>query len=220
MEFPTTGEHCGLSTCKQLDFLPFTCELCHGVFCLEHRNARQHHCKEEYKQSIVIPVCPLCSSPVPVTRGDDYNLKVNQHIERGCPKEPSTGHKAYVNECSQQGCKKKEAIPVRCPMCAQSFCLAHRLESRHNCRGKETARAQVARAAEQRAKAYRQLIGANDLGEGDNQEGPVAKACGGTPLADRPVLPVAARPTGQCGRQSTRRTTAGQKDTHRQGKAC
>ena len=38
------GTQCHLSTCKQLDFLPFTCDGCSLVFCLRHREKSSHNC--------------------------------------------------------------------------------------------------------------------------------------------------------------------------------
>ncbi|KAL6097711.1 zfand1 [Pungitius sinensis] len=41
------GKHCQIDSCCQKDFLPFVCELCSGVFCLEHRSRDAHSCSEE-----------------------------------------------------------------------------------------------------------------------------------------------------------------------------
>ena len=38
------GSHCHLANCKQLDFLPFLCDGCSFVFCLQHREKSSHHC--------------------------------------------------------------------------------------------------------------------------------------------------------------------------------
>ena len=78
--------------------------------------------------------CPVCSRVVPVKRGADPNLTVEQHISRGCP-DPgtSTTGKAYSNACSFRKCEKKELVPILCPKCLRSFCIRHRLEADHNC---------------------------------------------------------------------------------------
>ncbi|KAJ1930662.1 hypothetical protein IWQ60_000059 [Tieghemiomyces parasiticus] len=44
MELPTIGAHCDLTTCIQLEFLPFRCGLCQGAFCLAHRLPADHIC--------------------------------------------------------------------------------------------------------------------------------------------------------------------------------
>nr|XP_046227034.1 AN1-type zinc finger protein 1 [Scatophagus argus] len=41
------GKHCQIDTCNQKDFLPFVCDCCSGVFCLEHRSREAHSCPEE-----------------------------------------------------------------------------------------------------------------------------------------------------------------------------
>ncbi|CAL9698120.1 unnamed protein product [Knipowitschia caucasica] len=41
------GKHCQIESCNLKDFLPFVCEFCSGVFCLEHRHRDSHTCKEE-----------------------------------------------------------------------------------------------------------------------------------------------------------------------------
>ncbi|KAE8599104.1 hypothetical protein XENTR_v10017064 [Xenopus tropicalis] len=40
------GQHCSAENCGQLDFLPFRCDGCSGVFCLEHRSRESHGCPE------------------------------------------------------------------------------------------------------------------------------------------------------------------------------
>ncbi|XP_029384514.1 AN1-type zinc finger protein 1 isoform X3 [Echeneis naucrates] len=40
------GKHCQVDSCNLKDFLPFVCDSCCGVFCLEHRNREAHSCPE------------------------------------------------------------------------------------------------------------------------------------------------------------------------------
>ncbi|XP_059972335.1 AN1-type zinc finger protein 1 isoform X2 [Mesoplodon densirostris] len=40
------GAHCRVEQCRQRDFLPFVCDGCSGVFCLEHRSRESHSCPE------------------------------------------------------------------------------------------------------------------------------------------------------------------------------
>ncbi|XP_061428025.1 AN1-type zinc finger protein 1-like isoform X1 [Lethenteron reissneri] len=40
------GRHCAVEQCGQLDFLPFVCNGCAKVFCLEHRGKDDHACTE------------------------------------------------------------------------------------------------------------------------------------------------------------------------------
>ncbi|XP_026220106.1 AN1-type zinc finger protein 1 [Anabas testudineus] len=41
------GKHCQIESCNLKDFLPFVCDSCSGVFCLEHRSREAHSCPEE-----------------------------------------------------------------------------------------------------------------------------------------------------------------------------
>ncbi|XP_028288881.1 AN1-type zinc finger protein 1 [Parambassis ranga] len=40
------GKHCKIDSCNLKDFLPFVCDSCSGVFCLEHRSREAHSCTE------------------------------------------------------------------------------------------------------------------------------------------------------------------------------
>ncbi|XP_070575815.1 AN1-type zinc finger protein 1-like [Ptychodera flava] len=59
------GKHCSVNTCKQLDFLPFTCNGCSRIFCLEHHSLGSHSCTQENmvncKPSVEGPKSYSCS---------------------------------------------------------------------------------------------------------------------------------------------------------------
>lgn len=38
------GKHCDIKDCHQLDFLPFECDSCSKIFCLEHKSTTSHDC--------------------------------------------------------------------------------------------------------------------------------------------------------------------------------
>uniref|UniRef100_A0A8C5QU31 Zinc finger AN1-type containing 1 n=1 Tax=Leptobrachium leishanense TaxID=445787 RepID=A0A8C5QU31_9ANUR len=40
------GQQCGAEHCGQLDFLPFVCDSCSKVFCIQHRSRDSHGCPE------------------------------------------------------------------------------------------------------------------------------------------------------------------------------
>ncbi|XP_057592483.1 AN1-type zinc finger protein 1 isoform X3 [Hippopotamus amphibius kiboko] len=40
------GQHCQVERCRRRDFLPFVCDGCSGIFCLEHRSRESHSCPE------------------------------------------------------------------------------------------------------------------------------------------------------------------------------
>jgi len=130
MEFDL-GLQCNKKDCKQLDFLPFTCDKCKLKFCLDHRTYKAHECTEHKENTSLYPLCPLCSVPVPVLEGQDANEEMEQHILRGCkPKKLNTNH------CSVKGCRSgKESLifAVKCNKCNKQHCLRHRSPYDHNC---------------------------------------------------------------------------------------
>jgi len=72
-----------------------------------------------------VPVCPLCSKPVPSVKGQE-DRSVSEHIDRECKQDT----KIYTNACSLKNCKRKELVPFKCGSCNQNFCLKHR---HHEC---------------------------------------------------------------------------------------
>jgi len=133
MELPELGKACEHSTCSRLDFLPYLCSLCKKIFCEDHREFSRHSCPEQYRVDAKVPICPKCNEPIPVKPGDDPNIKVNQHIENNCSKMPKI--KTYPNRCNVKGCKKKEVIPFLCRNCKVNFCISHKFEKDHDCKG-------------------------------------------------------------------------------------
>ncbi|XP_053103168.1 AN1-type zinc finger protein 1 isoform X4 [Hemicordylus capensis] len=94
------GQHCGIEQCRQLDFLPFVCDGCSGVFCLEHRSRTAHDCSEvnlkteevkpdnhkffmcTYKscdgKELVPVLCPYCEKP--------FCLRHRHQVDHECEK--------------------------------------------------------------------------------------------------------------------------------------
>ncbi|XP_078324931.1 AN1-type zinc finger protein 2B-like isoform X4 [Crassostrea virginica] len=94
-----------------------------------------------------VPVCPLCNNPIPVKKGEMPDDVVGQHIDRDCQSDPARNRrKVYTNRCSSKGCKQKELIPVLCESCHQNFCLKHRHETDHDCKGFQATGRGVSRA--------------------------------------------------------------------------
>ncbi|KAK3783690.1 hypothetical protein RRG08_025314 [Elysia crispata] len=136
MELPHIGQHCNEPTCKQLDFLPMKCDACDKIFCRDHIVYSTHSCSESYKKNNQIPVCPLCDRPCPLMKGELPDIVVGRHIESDCQSDPAKERrKVYTNKCSKKGCKQKELIPVKCETCQKNFCLRHRHERDHDCKG-------------------------------------------------------------------------------------
>ncbi|XP_071950492.1 AN1-type zinc finger protein 2A-like [Antedon mediterranea] len=136
MEFPELGKHCSDQSCKQLDFLPMKCDACNEVFCKDHINYSNHSCPSAYKKDVQVPVCPLCNKPVPGQRGEAPDIAVSGHIDRDCQSDPAIKkRKVYANRCNVKGCKKKELVPVICESCRLNYCLRHRHQTDHECKG-------------------------------------------------------------------------------------
>ncbi|XP_072169250.1 AN1-type zinc finger protein 1-like [Diadema setosum] len=60
------GQHCSVSTCNQLDFLPFVCSGCSGVYCLDHKSQDAHNCSKcnpsrDDKAEYISPVSYDCT---------------------------------------------------------------------------------------------------------------------------------------------------------------
>ncbi|XP_053569144.1 AN1-type zinc finger protein 1 [Bombina bombina] len=66
------GEHCGFEHCGQLDFLPFICDGCSRVFCLQHRSRDAHGC----------PLVSLCNDHVKTTENTLYPCTFRDCIEK------------------------------------------------------------------------------------------------------------------------------------------
>ncbi|XP_063600369.1 AN1-type zinc finger protein 2A-like [Penaeus indicus] len=152
MELPHIGTNCAEPTCRQLDFLPFTCNMCKKEFCVDHHKYEDHSCPESYKADVRIPVCPLCNQPVPSKRGEAPDLAVNDHLENNCK---NKNKKIYTNKCSANGCKTKEMVPVSCNACGLNYCLRHRHTTDHDCKGPATSRDKAAKAAMSRSGTSR-----------------------------------------------------------------
>eukprot|EP01113_Clastostelium_recurvatum_P045299 TRINITY_DN7767_c0_g1_i1.p1 TRINITY_DN7767_c0_g1~~TRINITY_DN7767_c0_g1_i1.p1 ORF type:complete len:183 (-),score=3.69 TRINITY_DN7767_c0_g1_i1:41-517(-) len=131
MEFPTLGKQCSYPLCRQLDFLPFTCDDCKDSFCLEHRRPGDHECASaqahEPTKGGHTATCPLCSQILPVPAGQDTNARVEAHISSGCTKKSAI----KVHKCDK--CKASESFPIICKDCGNNYCLRHRFFSDHAC---------------------------------------------------------------------------------------
>jgi len=105
MEF-NIGKHCSLQECKQLDFLPFECDACKKIFCLEHRTSEAHKCPNQ-----------------------------NRDIEENKVNTQDISKSKHSYSCQKSGCKGHELIEIRCISCRLRFCVKHRLEQDHSCKG-------------------------------------------------------------------------------------
>ncbi|XP_075421676.1 AN1-type zinc finger protein 2A isoform X2 [Ascaphus truei] len=174
MEFPDLGQHCSEATCKQLDFLSLKCDACNDVFCKNHITSDQHRCAAAYKKDVQVPVCPLCSSPVPVKRGEMPDVAVGAHMDRNCNDPYKRKQKIFTNKCLKAGCKKKELLKIECDQCHNNFCLSHRHPLDHNCKTGPRTISKTGLAALCRA----QEASKQDASTGDGVSGPAnAERC-------------------------------------------
>ncbi|XP_030553612.2 LOW QUALITY PROTEIN: zinc finger AN1 domain-containing stress-associated protein 12 [Rhodamnia argentea] len=129
--FPDLGRHCQNPDCNLLDFLPFTCDGCRKVFCVEHRSYKSHECPESDHRSRRVVVCEACSAAIETT-GEDEKTALERHEGSG--------------DCDPRKKKKKPACPVRrcrevltfsntstCKACGLKVCLRHRFPADHGC---------------------------------------------------------------------------------------
>lgn len=141
MEFHTLGKHCTQPECKQLDFLPFTCDLCKKVFCLDHREYKQHDCPQIHtRKDAIVPVCPACNQLCVLKKGENAEERLRAHLAAGCPDEARTVIPPKKKKCNFRGCGGGELLPVVCNECHLNFCLKHRFPAAHKCHRIVTAR--------------------------------------------------------------------------------
>ncbi|XP_057463905.1 zinc finger AN1 domain-containing stress-associated protein 12-like [Actinidia eriantha] len=136
--FPDLGTHCQHPECNQLDFLPFKCDSCLKVFCLDHRLHKSHDCPKSDHNSRKVVVCEICSTSIETTGrdGDDEEAILERHEKSG--------------DCDPKK-KKKPTCPVRrcreiltfsntstCKTCKIKVCLKHRFFADHGCDGRRS----------------------------------------------------------------------------------
>lgn len=152
MELPHLGKNCALKQCNQLDFLPVKCDACFETFCLEHYQYDKHTCEKARNKNVQVPVCPLCSEPVPAGRGQGNlspDVVVSQHIDQYCTqnnlmKQPPQKPKSNLQSCNFKSCKQKDLIYLECLDCKSKFCIKHRHPTDHQCTGPPSRAANLA----------------------------------------------------------------------------
>ncbi|KAL8142941.1 hypothetical protein V2J09_015973, partial [Rumex salicifolius] len=135
-EFPNLGKHCAVDDCKLIDFLPFTCDRCHLVFCLEHRSYSLHKCKHANKDDVTVVICPLCAKGVRLVPDEDANITWERHVNTDC--DPSNYAKVTKKKkCPAQGCREVLVFSntIKCRDCDVDHCLKHRFGPDHKCPG-------------------------------------------------------------------------------------
>ncbi|KAK7266202.1 hypothetical protein RIF29_18844 [Crotalaria pallida] len=132
--FPDLGKHCQHQDCNLLDFLPFTCQGCKQVFCLEHRSYKSHECPKSDHNSRKVVVCETCS----------ISIETTGHISQ--EEEAAILEKHHKSGKCDPNNKKKPICPVKrckgvltfsntstCKTCNIKVCLKHRFPADHAC---------------------------------------------------------------------------------------
>ncbi|KAH7472526.1 hypothetical protein PRNP1_012502 [Phytophthora ramorum] len=143
------GAHCSMPACHQQDFLPFTCDCCSGVFCLEHRSYDTHECPQAGSHDRRVVQCPVCKQLIRWTAEQDVNAVWEQHVRVGqCTREKfqqqQKQKKPKKKRCAAQGCRDVllTSNQFHCRQCGQDVCLKHRFEADHDCESKRQAQRQ------------------------------------------------------------------------------
>ncbi|GAU50583.1 hypothetical protein TSUD_283140 [Trifolium subterraneum] len=131
--FPDLGKHCQHLDCHQLDFLPFTCDGCKQVFCVEHRSYKSHECQKQDHNSRKVVVCEECSMSMEITNNTGENEETilkKHHTSRKC--DPSKKKKPT---CPVKRCKEILTFSntSTCKTCHIKVCLKHRFAADHAC---------------------------------------------------------------------------------------
>ncbi|KAL9269026.1 Zinc finger AN1 domain-containing stress-associated protein 12-like protein [Drosera capensis] len=132
-EYPDLGRHCEHPDCHQLDFLPFTCNGCQQVFCLEHRTYKSHQCPKSDHGSRKVSLCERCSLAIETTGkyGEDEKKIMREH-EKSKDCDPA---KYKPPRCPVRRCKEILTFSnnATCKSCQIKVCLNHRFPADHAC---------------------------------------------------------------------------------------
>lgn len=116
------GSHCTEASCGILDFLPFLCRFCDGVFCHQHRFRYSHQCIDDDATSGVIQnlvevdaekqgicICRVCSCLV-------NEQDMDAHLSSAC--------KSYTLQSISTSASTPQFRPIHKSPCSQTLCLA------------------------------------------------------------------------------------------------
>jgi hypothetical protein len=110
------GMHCQYAYCNTLDFLPFRCESCRSVFCLDHRLESGHECKKAgewaTRRRLAAQARPSLGAG-----------KLMAEVEKPCA---SPACKTVIGTSL--------STSVHCVTCNRDYCLKHRLREDHDCK--------------------------------------------------------------------------------------
>jgi len=137
MEFGNLGKHCSETTCRQKDFLPFTCKFCEKTFCLDHREFSAHSCPKQNKGDIRAIPCPGCMKTL---KYDASILNETEffdiHYATECAQNYNQAKAEKNKVCEAPKCNTKLLAinTYNCDNCGKRLCLAHRYQDKHECK--------------------------------------------------------------------------------------
>lgn len=132
----SVGAHCEHPNCGQIDFLPFRCDACSNVYCLEHRSYQDHSCSKASQSHSSVIVCPICAKAIKLEPQQDVHQAFDAHTRLAC--DPSNYKKVMQpDRCPAPNCKAKlrDVNSFTCKECGAKVCLAHRFPTDHACKG-------------------------------------------------------------------------------------
>jgi len=138
-EFSESGKHCSEQYCRQLDFLPFTCQYCLRVFCLEHFKPDDHNCTnpQQIDNDRRVVLCPICNVSIRIFPGQSETVVWESHNKSGSCKPVAFGPSGAPKKkrCPVAGCREQLTFvnSFDCKNCSQTVCMKHRLEMDHMC---------------------------------------------------------------------------------------
>eukprot|EP00392_Amoebophrya_sp_AT5.2_P015774 g15990.t1 len=92
------AENCSFPGCNKVDFLPFKCDACSRLYCLEHRSYQAHACPEAKSKDFTVVICPDCKKGLRVPASEtDLDGVLTKHKQTECP------GKKKVDRCSSLG---------------------------------------------------------------------------------------------------------------------
>jgi predicted nucleic acid binding AN1-type Zn finger protein len=131
-------DKCYQQECRVLnDYLLLKCSYCKHSFCNDHskptNNGKEGHLCDKLPLDKIATVCPICKQILQVKPTENPDVVTNEHINEGCRKTET--QKVFTNQCTFKNCTKKELVPIKCAICQKTFCIKHRLELDHACKG-------------------------------------------------------------------------------------
>ncbi|CBZ52237.1 hypothetical protein NCLIV_020230 [Neospora caninum Liverpool] len=148
--FSDKGDVCSAALCGMRDFLPFHCNKCGKVFCVDHYVPESHNCPRIRSGDRRVYVCPTCLEAVPMRNEEAEASAAERHVP-ACQPEKYDERRRQLrgNACPIRGCRERltDITTYRCKACDQAVCLKHRLQEDHDCQRVQQARKEKQRRA-------------------------------------------------------------------------